>query len=191
MSMRIHTAMVGQRSGQGADAWWATHECATVGYRWPFARRLIGRCCDTHRRWGIHFGAIHAISAKPPPPGTRPDRHTTITCLTPIKRSLPDWSPYGPESCEPLAACRRMAMRRAERSIMSVKRQASVPDARGHMRETRRYAERKGAGVRVGTWKRDVEKKRVSSRPLQGERVAGLQGKRQGHPPPPSLQRAG
>src|SRR5688572_25455999 len=101
MSMRIHTAMVEQRPGQGADAGCATHECTTVGYRWLFAIRLIGRCCDTHQRWGIHFGVIHAISAQPPPPGTRPDRHTTMTCLTPAKRSLPDWSPYGPESCEP------------------------------------------------------------------------------------------
>ena len=104
---------------------------------------------DTHRRWGLHFGVVHAISAKPPPPGTRPDRHTTMTCLTPAKRSLPDWSPYGPESREPFAACRRMAMRRAERSIMSMKRQAPMPDARGNTRDLRRCAERKGAG---GGW---------------------------------------
>ena len=43
---------------------------------------------------------------------------------------------------------------------MSVKSQVLVPDARGHMRDLRRCAERKGAGARLGTWKRDVEKKR-------------------------------
>jgi hypothetical protein len=87
-----------------------------------------------------------------------------------------------------------MAMRRAELYIMNVKRKALVPDARGNMRDLCKHAERKGAGARVGTWSKDVEKKRVSSRPLQGERVAVLQSQQRGNhplPPPPSLQRAG
>jgi hypothetical protein len=161
MSMRIHTAMVGQRSGQGADAGCATYKCATVGYQWPFARRLIGRCCDTHQQWGIHFGAIHAISAKPPPPGTRPDRHTTMTCLTPAKRSLPDWSPYGPESREPLAvACRRTAMRHAERSIMSVKSKgAGARCARQYARDAQMCGAQGGRGRRWGRGARTWRKK--------------------------------
>jgi hypothetical protein len=190
MSTRIHTAMVGQRSGQGADAGCATHECDTVGYRWLFARRLIGRCCDTHQRGGSHFGVIHAISGKPPPPGTRPDRHTTMTCLTPAKRSLPDWSPHGPESCEPFAACQRMAMRRAERSIMSEKSQVLLPDARGNMRDLRKHAERKGAGARVGTWSRYVEKKRTHPAPSR-EKVLHCCRANRGvtTPPSPSSER--
>jgi hypothetical protein len=42
---------------------------------------------------------------------------------------------------------------------MNVKRKALVPDAQGNVRNTRKHAKRKGAGARVGTWSRYVEKK--------------------------------
>jgi hypothetical protein len=75
---------------------------------------------------------------------------------------------------------------------MSMKSKALLPNAQGNVRDLRRCAEHKGAGARVGTWSRYVEKKRVSSRPLQGESIALLQSQQRGnHPPPPSLQRAG